>query len=148
MRARKLNGVETTFDLSTWGLALRDVHGTGALAFKANTFTFEVQDADVRGGGRAARSWAKRAASCCRSSAARLDCVATTADARDDIRLDASGIVTGRSRTSGGGVFTGVYGLTPASTKPGIELEARVEDAADATARSLGRRGLGAPARR
>ena len=139
----KLNGVDATFDLSTWGLALRDVHGTGALALKANTFTFSVGDATVRGGGELRILGVKNGV-VLPFERARLDRVATTADARDDIRLDASDIVTGRSRTSGGGVFTGVYGFTPASAKPGIELEARVEDAADAIGAMLARRGLAA----
>jgi hypothetical protein len=137
----KLDGVAATFDLPAWGLALRDVHGTGALAFKGKAFTFTVADAEVRGGGELRILGAKTGV-LFPFERARLDRVATTADARDDIRLDASDIVTGRSRTSGGGVFTGVYGFTPASRHPGIELEARIGDAADAVGAMLARRGL------
>lgn len=139
----KLNGVDATFDLPTWGLVLRDVHATGALAFKAKTFTFNVGDADVRKGGELRVSaLGARSGVVLPFERARLDRVATTADARDDIRLAASDIVTGGSRTSGSGVFTGVYGATPASKNPGIDLEARIENAADAVGAMLARRGL------
>ena len=139
----KLNGVDVTFDLPTWGLALRDAHGTGALAFKSKTFTFAVDDATVRGGGELRILGASKGV-VFPFERAHLDRVATTADARDDIRLVASDIVTGRSRMSGGGVFTGVYGFTPASAQSGIDMEARIEDAADAIGAMLARRGLGA----
>ncbi len=114
----RLDGVEATFDLSTWGLALRDVHAVGALAFKAKTFTFEVKDADVRGGGRL-RILGEKSGVVLPFERGRIDRVATTADAPDNVRLDASDVATGGSRTSGSGVFTGIYGVSPASKQPG-----------------------------
>src|SRR6185503_8330847 len=138
----KLDGVETVFDLPTWGLVLRDAHGIGALAFKAKTFTFEVKDVDVRGGGRL-RILGEKTGVVWPFDRGRLDRVATTADAPDSIRLDASGVETGRSRTAGGGVFTGIYGLSSDSKHPGIDLEARMTNAADAANAIAALRGLG-----
>ena len=82
----KLNGVDVTFDLPTWGLALRDVHATGALALKANASTWTASDASVRGGGEL-RILGVKTGVVFPFERAHLDCVATTADARDDIRL-------------------------------------------------------------
>src|SRR5262249_15434739 len=39
----RLEGVQATFDLPTWGLVLRDVHAMAGMAFKGKTFTFEVK---------------------------------------------------------------------------------------------------------
>jgi hypothetical protein len=138
----RLDGVEVTFDLPNWGLILRDAHGTAGLAFKGKAFTFEVKDADIRAGGRL-RILSEKKGIVLPVERARLDRVATTAEDPDSIRLDASGIVTGASRTSGGGVFTGIYGISPASKHPGIDLKARIDDAADAVNAILANRGLG-----
>jgi hypothetical protein len=55
--------------------------------------------------------------------------VATTQDWPDDIFLDLASADTGRSRLSGKGSFTGIYG---ALSTPGIKLHAEIADAADA----------------
>jgi hypothetical protein len=137
----RLDGIEAMFDLPTWGLNLRDVHATAGVAFKAKTFTFEVKDADVRAGGRL-RILSEKNGIVLPIERARLDRVATTVDAPDNIRLDASDIVTGGSHTSGGGVFTGIYGLSPASKNPGIDLKARIDNAADTVNAILAHRDL------
>jgi hypothetical protein len=139
----RLEGVEVTFDLPTWGLVLRDAHATAALGFRHKTFTFEVKDVDVRQGGEL-RILGKKKGIVWPFERGRLDRVATTADAPDSIRLDASDVVNGSSRTAGGGVFTGIYGLTPDSKRPGIDLQAHMADAADAINAIVARRGLAA----
>src|SRR5262249_54970173 len=73
----------------------------------------------------------------------RLDRVATTTDAPDSIRLEASRVANGAGRVSGAGVFTGIYGLTPASKQPGIDLRVLMADAADTINAIVARRGLG-----
>ena len=139
----RLDGVEVTFDLPTWGLVLHDAHAIGGLGVRSKTFTFEVKDVDVRAGGEL-RIGSRTKGVVWPFERGRIDRVATTADAPDDIRLDASGVVNGASRTAGGGVFTGIYGLSPASKHPGIDLEAHMADAADAVNAILARRGLAA----
>jgi len=127
----RLEHVEATFDLSTWGLTLRDVNAIGALTVKGNLFTWEVKDADVRGGGRL-RILGEKMGIVLPYERGRLDRVATDADDPDSIHLTANGVVTGASRTSGSGVFTGIYGISPASKHSGIEFDAHIENAADA----------------
>jgi hypothetical protein len=138
----RLAGVEATFDLPTWGLVLRDVHGTGAIGLKGKTFTFEVKDADARGGGRL-RILGAKSGIVLPIDRGRIDRVATTADDPDSIRLDASGVAVGQSRIKGKGRFTGIYGITPASKHSGIDYEAHVDDAADALNAIAAHRGLG-----
>ncbi|HMF44529.1 MAG TPA: hypothetical protein VKQ32_27835 [Polyangia bacterium] len=137
----RLDGIDVTFDLPTWGLVLHDAHAIGAIGFKAKTFTFEVKDVDVRAGGEL-RILGRTKGVVWPFERGRIDRVATTADAPDNIRLDASGVVNGASRTAGGGVFSGIYGLSPASKHPGIDLEAHMADAADAVNAIIARRGL------
>jgi hypothetical protein len=138
----RLEGIEATFDLPTWGLNLRDVHAIGALDFKGKTFTFEVKDADVRGGGRL-RILGPKNGFVLPLERGRLQRVATTAEDPDNIHLEASGVVTGRSRTSGAGVFTGIYGISPASKHQGIDFDAHIENAADAVNAIVTNRWLG-----
>ena len=138
----RLDGIEVTFDLPTWGLNLRDVHAIGGLAFKGKTFTFEVKDADVRGGGRL-RILGQKNGFALPIERGRLQRVATTAEDPDNIHLEASGVVTGRSRTSGGGVFTGIYGISPASKHQGIDFDVHIENAADAVNAIVVNRWLG-----
>jgi hypothetical protein len=137
----RLDGVDATFDFPTWGLVLRDVHGTAALGLKGKTFTFEVTDADARGGGRL-RILGEKSGIVLPIDRGRIDRVATTADDPDSIRLDASGVAVGRSRIAGTGRFTGIYGLTPASKQSGIDYEARIDNAADAINAIAAHRGL------
>ncbi len=144
-RAR-LEHVSATFALSTWGLVLRDVTGTAGLAAgggggKPSGFSFEVRDADIGGGGqlrilRGAQAFELP------FSRARLERVATTADAPDDIQLAASGVRTGGSTMRLAGTFFGIYGKSPASRDPGLKGEVHFMEAADAFAALARSRGL------
>ena len=152
----RLDGVTVTFDFSTWGLVLRDVHGVAALAARGGgaglvvrgagagpgAFSFDVRGAEARGGGRL-RILEGRGAFALPFSHARLDRVATTAEAPDAIQLDASEVTTGRSVLTLAGAFDGVYGVSPASKTPGMTLAARFEDAADAAVALTHSAGLG-----
>jgi hypothetical protein len=138
----RLEGVEATLNFPTWGLQLRDVHGTGAIGLKGNAFTFEVTGADARGGGRL-RILGEKSGIVLPIDRGRIDRVATTADDPDSIRLDASGVAVGRSRLAGNGRFTGIYGITPASKHSGIEFDVGIDSAADAINAIAAHRGLG-----
>jgi hypothetical protein len=149
----ELDGVEAVFAFPEWALELRDVHAVGDLEFRQSAsarspeFTFEVRAADAAGGGRlGVLPGAQRLE--LPFSRARIDRVATTAEAPDAIALAASDIVTGRSRSWARGVFTGVYGRRSApGAKPapaGIDLRAEITDAADAVQAVAMRRGAGA----
>ena len=137
----RLDGIDVTFIQKDWGLALRDVHAIGGLAFKGKTFTWEVTDAEFRSGGRL-RILGEKAGLALPFERGRIDRVATNAEDPDNIHLTASGIATGASRTSGKGVFTGIYGITPASKHSGIDLDVRIENAANAVNAMAANRGL------
>ena len=137
----RLDGIDVTFIQKDWGLALRDVHAIGGLAFKGKTFTWEVTDAEFRSGGRL-RILEEKAGIVLPFERGRIDRVATDAEDPDNIHLTASGIATGASRTSGKGVFTGIYGITPASKHSGIDLDVRIENAANAVNAIAANRGL------
>jgi hypothetical protein len=63
---------------------------------------------------------------------AHIDRVTTVASDLDSIALEASDIATGASRLGFGGTFRGVYGISSASRQPGLTLDVRLADAADA----------------
>ena len=138
----RLDGIDVTFIQKDWGLALRDVHAIGGLAFKGKTFTWEVTDAEFRSGGRL-RILGEKAGLALPFERGRIDRVATNAEDPDNIHLTASGIATGASRTSGHGVFTGIYGISPASKHSGIDLDIHIENAANAVNAMAANRGLG-----
>ena len=132
----RLEGLNATFDFPSWGLVLKDVHADAGLGVvggrpTAAPFTFDVRAADVRAGGQL-RIFGPHDGFELPFSRARLDRVATTAASPDAIVLEASGVATGRSTLGLAGAFTGLYGLTPASRTPGLSIDARFEDAADA----------------
>ncbi len=141
----ELDDLDTTFDLPAWGLSLPRVHARGSLALGAEpsqsasasanppraTFTFEVTDADLRGGG-LLRVLNGRARVELPFSAGRIARVATTAAAPDALQIQASDVATGRSRLALAGSFTGIYGASRPRQPAGIDLHARVTDAADA----------------
>jgi hypothetical protein len=130
----RLEGVEVDFDLDGWGLVLPDVHGDGALALRPgpeSSFTFEVTHATSTGSGRL-RILDDARALVLPFERARIDRVTTVASALDSIALEASDITTGASRLGLGGTFRGVYGISPASRHPGLTLDVRLDDAADA----------------
>ncbi|MBC8132789.1 MAG: hypothetical protein H7X95_07390, partial [Deltaproteobacteria bacterium] len=139
----QLDGLDAVFAFSDWALTLKDVHAGGALAYDGargapHVFLFDVANADVRGGGHVAvlRGPARFALPFRR---AWLNRVATTADARDAIAIDASPVTTGRSRASFAGRFTGVYGNGGPQPRAGAGMSAdiRVDEAADAVQEAL-----------
>ncbi|HSS38738.1 MAG TPA: hypothetical protein VLT58_08210, partial [Polyangia bacterium] len=66
--------------------------------------------------------------------------IATTRERPDDIVLDLGGADTGRSRLSGRGAFTGIYGAT---SVPGIDLHIAFDHAGDALTAVAAGKGLG-----
>ncbi|HET6146686.1 MAG TPA: hypothetical protein VFH68_04085 [Polyangia bacterium] len=167
----QLDGVDVIFDLPAWGLSLTDVHARGQLALTAAAgdagtgtgtsadgrgrtaraaFTFEVADADLRGGG-LLRVLGGQARSELPFSSGRIDRVATTAARPDRLELAASGVATGAARLTLNAWFGGVYGGSgdrAHGSKAGagaghggaIELHAHFTDAADAVRAVLARR--------
>ncbi len=65
--------------------------------------------------------------------------IATTRERPDDIVLDLAGADTGRSRLSGRGAFTGIYGAT---SVPGIDLHIAFDHAGDALTAVAAGKGL------
>ncbi|MFL5304608.1 MAG: translocation/assembly module TamB domain-containing protein [Polyangia bacterium] len=65
--------------------------------------------------------------------------IATTRERPDDIVLDLAGADTGRSRLSGHGAFTGIYGAT---SVPGIDLHIAFDHAGDALTAVAAGKGL------
>ncbi|HVT10319.1 MAG TPA: translocation/assembly module TamB domain-containing protein [Polyangia bacterium] len=65
--------------------------------------------------------------------------IATTRERPDDIVLDLAGADTGRSRLSGRGAFTGIYGAT---SVPGIDLHVAFDHAGDALTAVAAGKGL------
>lgn len=149
IRDARLDGIEATFDLHDWGLVLTDVHATASLSVsaggKGQSLAFEIRDADARSGGRL-RILPGAAAFTLPFTRARLDRVATTSDAPDAIRLEASGVTTGTSILAFAGTFTGVYGVSRPRIEPGIDLHAQLGDAADAIRAVASSHGLEWPA--
>lgn len=156
IRGAVLDGVDTTFDLPGWGLAVARVHAHGNLALASTpgaggsdahgrparstvSFTFDVSDADLGGGG-LLRILDGRARIELPFSAGRIERVATTADAPDDLQLDADDVATGASRLSVHGAFTGLYGVSSPRKAPGIDLRAHLAHAADGVRAILARR--------
>ncbi len=129
----RLEGVQVEFDLDGWGLVLREVHGDGALALRPAepSFTFEVTHATSTGSG-SLRILDAAHALVLPFERANIDRVTTVASDLDSIALEASDVSTGASRLELAGIFRGVYGISPASRRPGLTLDARLDDAADA----------------
>jgi hypothetical protein len=149
IRGAVLDGIETTLDFPGWGLSVARVRARGNLAVgpapggpggsrPPSIFTFDVSDADLGGGG-VLRILDGRARVELPFSAGRIERVATTSDAPDDLRLDADGVATGASRLAVHGAFTGLYGVSRPRRPPGIDLRAHLEHAADAVRAILAR---------
>ena len=147
IRGAVLDGVDTTFDLPGWGLSVARVHAHGNLALASTpgaggpdahgrparssvSFTFDVSDADLGGGG-VLRILDGRARVELPFSAGRIERVATSAGAPDDLQLDADEVATGTSRLSVHGAFTSLYGVSMPRKAPGIDLRAHLSHAAD-----------------
>jgi hypothetical protein len=158
----RLEGLGVELDFADWGLVLRDVHASAGLAFsqgggpgpspspamiatsrsgsagpraaraaRADSFSFDVAGADALGGGRLRILGGARPL-VLPFARARLDRVGTDPAAPDSLALVASGIATGASRLGLTAAFTGIYGRSSASRHPGLFLDARIDDAADA----------------
>ena len=153
IRGAVLDGIDTTFDLPGWGLAVARVHahgnlalasgpgggpGSAATARPASSFTFDVSDADLGGGG-VLRILGGAARVELPFSAGRIARIATTTDAPDALELHASGVATGSSRLDVHGAFLGLYGVSRPRQPPGIDLHAHLEHAADALGAILAR---------
>jgi len=149
IRGAVLDGIDTTLDFSGWGLRVARVRARGNLAIGPAPgaaggsrppviFTFDVSDADL-GGGSVLRILDGPARVELPFSAGRIERVATTSEAPDDLRLDADGVTTGASRLAVHGAFTGIYGVSRPRRPPGIELQAHLEHAADAVRAVLAR---------
>jgi hypothetical protein len=150
IRGAVLDGIETILDFPGWGLSVARVRARGNLAVgpapgadggsrPAVIFTFDVSDADL-GGGSVLRILDGPARVELPFSVGRIERVATTGDAPDDLRLDADGVTTGASRLSVHGAFTGIYGVSRPRRQPGMDLRAHLEHAADAVRAILARR--------
>jgi hypothetical protein len=132
----RLEKVNAIFDLPPWGLTLGDVEAVASLALGdgapgAAGFTFEVRAARARDGGRL-RLGPVTAPWTLPFSSARLDRVATTREAPDAIRVEASEVVTGASSLALAATFEHVYGLEGPKARPGLALAATLEHAPDA----------------
>jgi hypothetical protein len=151
----RLDGVGVDLDFADWGLVLHDLHASAGLAFsqgggpapatiaaarggsgglraaRADSFSFDVAGADALGGGRLRILGGARPL-VLPFARARLDRVGTDAADPDSLTLVASGIATGASRLGLTAAFTGIYGRSSASRHPGLFLDARIDDAADA----------------
>jgi hypothetical protein len=147
----RLEGLDVVLEYPDWGLLLKDVMGAGRLSYEQQgakqAFAFEVHGANARGGGRL-RILDRSHRIELPFSVARLDKVsstgATAASVPDSIFIAASQIVTGHSALSLRGTFVGVLAATGPERPAGIDLQAHVDDAADAVQEIVVSNGLAA----
>ncbi len=123
-----------------WGLELRHAHGHVTLLQTGVDphhpfFGFDATSVVAEGGG-ALRILGDNVLPFDRVV---INRVATTRERPDDIVLDLAAADTGRSRLSGRGAFTGIYG---ASSVPGIDLHVAFDHAADALSAVAAAKGL------
>lgn len=138
IRNAKLDGLTAVFDFPAWGLELRDIVAPASLLVDGDFVGWDVADLDARGGGFLRiladvlpfdRVWVNR--------------VATTRDWPDRIFLDLKAARTGRSTLRGKGFFNEIYGYGyRREPEPGIDMQAEIEDAADALAAVVAARAL------
>ncbi len=147
-----LDGTRATFDFPGWGLDLQDIRATGS--FWAGLrgdgrppIGFEVRDIHARGGG-GLRIGAGRQAAQVPFDKARLHWIGTPSHAPADLLLLVSGATTGRSRLSGRAQFVSLFAsrraltAAPGLPRPGMEIDADWEEAADALDALVKQRGL------
>src|SRR5262249_35725630 len=102
--------------------------------------TFNVHDAEIRGGGKLGFIPAPNRLELPFTHGF-LDRIGITPDAPQALSLAAHGIATGRSRVSITSTFAGTMG-GPRAPPPGIDMSVRGEDAAEALQAILGPRGV------
>ena len=127
----ELGDLNAVFDFpGVWGLELRHAHATASLIQSAvdpahPIFGFDAGPVVAEGGG-----WLRiMDDNLLPFDRVAITRVATTQERPDDIVLDLEGAETGHSRLVGKGAFTGIYGAT---SEPGIDFHARIDDAGDA----------------
>jgi hypothetical protein len=127
----ELGDLNVVFDFpGSWGLELRHAHARASLKQSsvdpANpTFGFDAGPVVAAGGG-----WLRILDdNVLPFDRVTINRVATTPEWPDDIFLDLPEADTGRTKLSGKGFFTGIYGET---SIPGIKLHAAFSEAADA----------------
>ena len=127
----ELGDLNAVFDFpGVWGLELRHMHATASLIQSAvdpahPIFGFDAGPVVAEGGG-----WLRiMDDNLLPFDRVAITRVATTQARPDDIILDLEAADTGHSRLVAKGAFTGIYGAT---SEPGIDLHARIDDAGDA----------------
>jgi autotransporter translocation and assembly factor TamB len=139
----ELGDLNAIFDFpGAWGLELRQAHARASLIQSAvdpkhPVFGFDAGPVVASGGG-----WLRILDdNTLPFDRVNITRVSTTQDRPDDIFLDLAEALTGKSRLTGKGWFTGIYGLTPGAT-PGIALEASFENAGDALSAVVAGKGI------
>jgi hypothetical protein len=138
----ELGDLTALFDFpGVWGLELRRAHGHVSLLQSGvdprhPVFGFDATSVVAEGGG-ALRILGDNVLPFDRVV---INRVATTQDRPDDIQLDLAEADTGRSKLSGRGAFTGIYGAT---SVPGIDLRVAFDHAGDALTAVAAGKGLG-----
>ncbi len=127
----ELGDLNAIFDFpGSWGLELRHAHARASLKQDGTdpdhpTFGFDAGPVLAAGGG-----WLRILDdNVLPFDRVVINRVATTQEWSDDIFLDLAGADTGRSKLTGKGFFTGIYGE---KSIPGIKLSTKFTDAADA----------------
>ncbi len=140
----ELGDLTALFDFpGVWGLELRHAHGHVSLLQSTvdphhPIFGFDGTSVVAEGGG----SLRILGDNVLPFDRVVINRIATTPDRPDDIQLDLAEADTGRSRLSGRGAFTGIYGVNGASSVPGIDLRIAFDHAGDALTAVAAGRGL------
>jgi translocation-and-assembly-module (TAM) inner membrane subunit TamB-like protein len=137
----ELGDLTAMFDFpGAWGLELRHAHGSVSLIQssvdpKHPVFGFDARSVVAEGGG-----WLRILDdNLLPFQRVVINRIATTAAAPDDILLDLGEADTGRSKLTGKGAFTGIYGAT---SVPGIKLHVAFAAAGDALSAVAAGKGL------
>ena len=142
----ELGDFTADFDFpGVWGLELRNMHGTASLIQSTldpahPVFGFDGRSVVAEGGG-FLRILGDNVLPFDRVV---INRIATAADHPDDIQLDLGEADTGRSKLTGRGSFTGIYGLAGPDDKPGIDLKIAFSKAGDALTAVAAGKGLSA----
>jgi hypothetical protein len=141
----EMGDLTALFDFpGVWGLELRHAHGHVSLLQSTvdphhPVFGFDGTSVVAEGGG-SLRILGDNVLPLDRIV---INRIATTPDRPDDIQLDLAEADTGRSRMSGRGAFTGIYGVNGAASVPGIDLGIAFDHAGDALTAVAAGKGLG-----
>ncbi len=127
----ELGDLTAIFDFpGAWGLELRHIHGQASVIQSTvdplhPVFGFDARSVVAEGGG-----WLRILDdNLLPFERVVINRISTTQDAPDDIVLDLGEADTGRSKLTGKGSFTGIYGAT---SVPGIKLHVAFSEAGDA----------------